>query len=792
MFRTINSKFYTIAGILILLFSLGYTVVAFFLHEQGQSAIREQEAVFIDREIRSLHDLFFEIRFWDRAVFSQDYPEADKKFGALLEQMRKRLMVLNGKPVSVDVKEKLEKASKLLTEYEKDFNRIIQLKTEQRLDRTRMDSSYRSLSSNVLRSDETSLLRPFFILTHFQKGYRIFHKETEYQALKVAIDSFRRKFLLANLMDERMKGYLKTFSDLLDQDFSLERQIRIINARFDQISTHLMDLFSDTSREAERSLKNEFQEAEENRNKLNILFLISTAFSIMVLMVTLIVMAMKIIRPIRSMADVMKEVKTGNVEARFDSVGNKNDEIIQLGWSFNDMLDTVKENNEQLVSYQDELENKVSELALRENELKKHQEDLEILVKERTVDLTQANQELQQEIIERKKAEEDRGRLEVQLLQAQKMEAIGTLAGGIAHDFNNILSSVLGYTEFALDDAEEGTRLRKNLQTVFSAGERARDLVQQILIFSRQGEKTFDPIQVKLITKEVLKLLRSTLPTTIEIRQDFQSDSLVSGDPSKIHQVLLNLCTNADHAMRRKGGILEVTLVDVELDSLFTARHPDMKPGTHLRLMVKDTGCGISPHILDRIFDPFFTTKDKGEGTGMGLSVVHGIVKAHGGAITVQSELGEGAIFNVFLPVTEKTIKREAPIEKPIPTGTERVLVVDDEENLVDMGRQMLEGLGYEVVTRTSSIEALELFKTRPDRFDLVITDMTMHNLTGDKLALKLAKIRPDIPIILSTGFSHEITEEKAKEMGIKAFLFKPILKRVMAETVRRVLDEKD
>ena len=371
------------------------------------------------------------------------------------------------------------------------------------------------------------------------------------------------------------------------------------------------------------------------------------------------------------------------------------------------------------------------------------------------------------------------------------MEAIGTLAGGIAHDFNNILSSVLGYTELALDDAEEGTRLRTNLKTVLSAGERARDLVQQILAFSRQSEKTFGPIQVKLITKEALKLLRAILPTTIEIRQDIQSDSMVLGDPTQIHQILLNLCTNADHAMREKGGILEVTLVDVELDSLFTAKHPDIKPGTHLRLMVRDTGRGIPPLILDRIFDPFFTTKDKSEGTGMGLSVVHGIVKAHGGAITVQSEPGKGAIFNVFLPVIEKTIVREAPIEKSIPTGTERVLVVDDEEALVNTHRQMLEGLGYEVVTRTSSIEALELFKARPDRFDLVITDMTMPNLTGSELALKLAKIRPDIPIILCTGFSHEITAEKSKEMGIKEFLLKPILREVMAETVRRVLDEK-
>jgi PAS domain S-box-containing protein len=397
-----------------------------------------------------------------------------------------------------------------------------------------------------------------------------------------------------------------------------------------------------------------------------------------------------------------------------------------------------------------------------------------------------------EDITERKRAEEENEKLQAQFRQAQKMEAIGTLAGGIAHDFNNILSSVLGYTELSLDDAEEGTRLRNNLQTVLSAGERATDLVQQILAFSRQSEREFSPIQVKLIIKEALKLLGSTLPTSIEIRQEIQSDSLAFGDPTQIHQVLLNLCTNADHAMREKGGLLEVTLVDVELDSLFTAKHPDMKPGTHLRLMVRDTGRGIPPHILDRIFDPFFTTKDKGEGTGMGLSVVHGIVKSHRGAITVQSEPGKGSIFNVFLPVIEKTVKREAPIERPIPMGTERILFIDDETPLANLGKKMLGFLGYAVTTRTSSIEALELFKARPDRFDLVITDMTMPNLTGDELALKLAKIRPDIPIILCTGFSHKITEEKSKEMGIKAYLLKPILREVMAETVRRVLDEKD
>jgi len=380
--------------------------------------------------------------------------------------------------------------------------------------------------------------------------------------------------------------------------------------------------------------------------------------------------------------------------------------------------------------------------------------------------------------------------LQAQLQQAQKMEAIGTLAGGIAHDFNNILSAIIGYTEMSLGDVEQGSLLYNNLQKVLNAGGRAKDLASQILTFSRQSDQDLKPVKVKLIAKDALKLLRASLPTTIEIHRNIQSDSAILADSTQIHQVLMNLCTNAGHAMREKGGILEVKLVDVEVDSDFTASYPDLKPGHFLKLTISDTGHGISPHVLERIFDPFFTTKEKGEGTGMGLSVVHGIVKSHGGMITVYSEPEKGSVFNIFLPAIEERLEMEVVVEKPLPHGTERILFIDDEETLVDIGKSLLESLGYDVVTETSSIEALKLFKAQVDRFDLVITDMTMPKMTGDKLAGEVLQIKPDIPIILCTGFSAMIDEDKAKAMGIRAFIFKPILRRDIAEAVRKVLDE--
>ena len=389
-----------------------------------------------------------------------------------------------------------------------------------------------------------------------------------------------------------------------------------------------------------------------------------------------------------------------------------------------------------------------------------------------------------------KDLEKESLRIQAQLQQAQKMEAIGTLAGGIAHDFNNILSAVIGYTEIALADMPEDTSQHRNLQEVLKAGSRARDLVKQILTFSRQTEQELKPLQINQIVRETLKLLRASLPTTVKISQDIQSDSAVLADPTQVHQVIMNLCTNAAHAMRTKGGQLKIDLSDVVLGGSFIEQHPYLSPGVYIKLRVIDTGHGMEKAILDRIFDPFFTTKERGEGTGMGLAVVLGIVKSHGGTITVESEVGKGSIFNVFLPVIMREVDHEVKTRAPIPTGTERILFIDDEKSLVDLGQQILERLGYKVTIRTSSVEALELFMEQPEKFDLVITDMTMPNMTGDELAGKLMNIRADIPVILCTGYSERISRERAHGLGIKEFILKPIVMRELAEKVRGVLDK--
>jgi len=393
------------------------------------------------------------------------------------------------------------------------------------------------------------------------------------------------------------------------------------------------------------------------------------------------------------------------------------------------------------------------------------------------------------DISDRIQHENEQKKLETQLRQAQKMEAIGTLAGGIAHDFNNILSAIIGYSEISLDGISRGTILEENLQEVLKAGSRAKDLVKQILTFSRQTEHELQPVQIRIIVNEALNLLRASFPTTIEIKKDIQSTSTVLADPTQIHQVIMNLCTNAGHAMQESGGVLEIKLIDVRLESDSTSRYPDLKTGAYVKLSVTDTGFGIPDNFLEKIFDPFFTTKEKGEGTGLGLSVIHGIVKSCEGEIVVQSEVNKGTTFDVFFPIIEKEAVKISDVAEPLPLGTERILFVDDELPITEMSKKMFERLGYKVTTRISSIEALKLFKQKPNDFDLVITDMTMPDMTGIQLAQEIKKIKAAIPIIICTGFSYQLTEEKCQALGIQGYLMKPFVIKELAETIRKVLD---
>ncbi len=392
-----------------------------------------------------------------------------------------------------------------------------------------------------------------------------------------------------------------------------------------------------------------------------------------------------------------------------------------------------------------------------------------------------------------KQAENRQRQIEKQLQHAQRMEAIGTLAGGIAHDFNNILSAIIGYTEIALLTETSGdTPWRKNFEHVLTAGERARDLVKQILAFSRQTEEYRRPVMIEPLVKEAIKLLRATIPSNIEIHHSIGPHSgSVMANPVQIQQIIMNLCTNSYHAMTEKGGVLEVGLEPKKIGDK-KAGALDLRPGRYMVLTVSDTGCGMSPEVLERIFDPYFSTKEKAVGTGLGLAVVQGIVKSYGGGISVESTPGKGSIFKVYFPLIEdaESTKQEDN-QEPVPGGNESILVIDDEPTIVDTLKQVLGRLGYRVVARTSSTDALELLRETPDEFDLVITDQTMPHMTGDELAKELMKLRPGIPVILCTGFSEKITEQEAKTMGLSGFLMKPVVIRDLAVNIRRILDEK-
>ncbi|MBF0468409.1 MAG: ABC transporter substrate-binding protein [Desulfamplus sp.] len=382
-------------------------------------------------------------------------------------------------------------------------------------------------------------------------------------------------------------------------------------------------------------------------------------------------------------------------------------------------------------------------------------------------------------------------KMEADLLRAQKMESIGTLAGGIAHDFNNILASILGFAEIGMDEAEKGSSIEESFKEIYTAGKRAKELIRQILSFARQSAEEFNLLQVNHIAKEVLKLIRSSIPTTIAIRHNIESKSAIMANPVHIHQIFMNLCTNAAHAMEQTGGILSVELKDITVDDdnmetigIF------INHGKYIRIIVSDTGSGIAHDIKEKIFNPYFTTKEDGKGTGLGLSMVHSIVENIGGKIVVESEAGQGSTFLIYLPVAQNHAESSKDEPEILPKGSEHIFLVDDEAPIRNMCGRILERLGYNVSTSTGSVEALAIFKDKASEFDLVISDMTMPDMTGDKLAIEMMKIRPDIPVIICTGYTNIISEERAASIGVKAFAYKPVVKAELAKMVRDILDD--
>ncbi len=398
-----------------------------------------------------------------------------------------------------------------------------------------------------------------------------------------------------------------------------------------------------------------------------------------------------------------------------------------------------------------------------------------------------------QDVTKLKEAEVEKEKAERRLLQAQKMEAIGTLAGGIAHDFNNILSSVIGFTQISIADLPEGHQTRGHLERVLQAGLRARDLVSHILAFSRQREAGFESVQVHAIIREVIELLRASIPANIEINQRISPHCCpVLADPTQIHQIMMNLCTNAHHAIGSRKGRITISLEETEIGPQDFPGMSDVRIGRHVKLGVSDTGHGMDQDTLRKVFDPYFTTKKKGKGTGVGLAVVHGIVKKHGGHITAYSEPGQGTSFYIYLPCAKEgqAVNQDAG-EMEIPGGTEHILVVDDEKSITEMLTELLSRLGYRVTAFADADQAIDVFQSQPDAFDLIITDMTMPAMNGEAFSRRIRETDSQVPVIIQTGFSEDLDVDRLQSIGVGAVLKKPILERELAQCIRNVLDKK-
>jgi signal transduction histidine kinase/CheY-like chemotaxis protein len=430
-------------------------------------------------------------------------------------------------------------------------------------------------------------------------------------------------------------------------------------------------------------------------------------------------------------------------------------------------------------------------LELEQEKVKSANCTLEKRVIERTRQLTNANLKLKKEIEVRTRSEKERSELETQLFQLKKIETIGTLAGGIAHDFNNILTPILGYTDMAMEELPEESTLRFDMEQINNAAIRGKDLVQQILTFSRQVNVEKKPVKLNQVIVEITNLLKASLPSGIEIRKSIDPGvGIILADPIHIHQIIMNLCTNAIHAMKNKGGILEIKVDGVVIDQKTASKINNLSIGNYVRIRLSDTGHGMDRRTRERVFEPFFTRKEVGSGSGLGLSVVHGIVSNYNGAITVDSALGKGTSFTIYLPHQISGQVNEKGPSDQIKRGVEHILFVDDEQDITFMGKKMLENLGYKVTTKNDVREALEEFKRDPYEYSLLVTDQTMPRMLGTELAKKMREINSRLKVIIITGYIDKFSDEIKSNNGAYELMLKPIKMSEFSKLIRKVLDQ--
>ena len=609
MFRTINQRFYTIAAVLVFLFCLNYVQIAYFINKESSIAAQGEEIITIERNIRNLLSLFFRMRYWERAVFSQDFPDAELHFGRIMAEMESILSKMRNPSSESFIARDLEKVTRLLGSYEQDFNQLIQLNTEQRLQLTRLESSYQSLASSILDTGKLNLLKPLLIITNFQIGYVRAHQQTEYQALNVVINSLKNKFLQDEMLDERMQSYMDGYSRILEEDYIIDQKFKTVARHFNDTSVALTGLLESISGRAEKLLNDEFLAAEANRKRLKTSLLISSILSVMALLFILFISARKIINPIRSVTGVIIDIKDGKSSSRFDYAHGPKDDIVQLGLIFNDMLDTLEQNNRQLIGYQSELEDKVQELAVR-------QQERETLIEE----------------LEAKNAELER------------------FTYTVSHDLKSPLITIRGFLGFLQEDATAGDvrRMKSDIENITAATDKMQRLLDELLELSRIGRLMNPPeeIQFDEVVNEAVKMVSGRLNAQkipIKIAADRH---ILYGDRQRLCEVFENLLDNAIKYLHSQPEPQITVGIRTEGDDVI--------------YYVQDNGVGVAPQYQEKIFGLFEKLDPDVEGTGVGLAIVKRIIEIHGGRIWVESKgIDCGSTFCFTLSTKFEAVAKE-------------------------------------------------------------------------------------------------------------------------------------